>query len=459
MNRRLLVLHTNDVHGRVEGLTRAATLIERARRENPDAAVVYLDAGDVEETTSRLSNLTKGVAMHRLLHAAGCRAVAVGNGAVLRSGPDVLAELAEAVPYPHLAANLLRNGDLLPGARPAALIDADGISLGVVGVTLMDWPEIYEVIFGCERPPPAEVAREHARRLREQGADVVIVLSHLGAERDRALAEELNGEAALIVGGHSHTLLARGERVGDVVIVQAGSYAEHVGVVELSVGGREAQVLEARVLEVGEAVPQHPGLLAEIAAIERELETLLSEVVGRLDEPLELAYDRDCSSAQFMADVVRERLRADVGLCIAGTAFNAPLPAGLLTRGALYEACESPGVPAATMMTGEQLQELVAKGRDPAVAADVPHSFRGRARGLMHVSGAEWRDGRLLVNGKPVDLEREYRVASTDYEVEGYGGYAKAEWNLQPEYESPLAIVREVVEEHLARQPPVEPSP
>ena len=457
MKRRLLIVHTNDVHGRVDGLTRAATLIEHVRRENADAAVVYLDAGDVEETTSRLSNLTKGAAMHRLLHAAGCRAVAVGNGAVLRYGPDVLAELAEAVPYPHLAANLLRDGKLLAGAQPAALLEADGLRLGVVGITLMDWPEIYEGIFGCERPAPAGIAREHARRLREDGADVVIVLSHLGADRDRALAAELDGEVALIVGGHSHTLLAEGERVGGVVVAQAGNHAEHLGVVELSVGAEGAAVVAARVLEVGDALPEHDGLLAEIAAIERELETWLGEVIGELAEPLDLAYDRDCSSAQFMADVVRERLRGDVGLCVAACAFNAPLSAGPLTRGALYEACESPAVPAATTMTGEQLRELVAKGRDAVVAADVPHTFRGRPRGLMHLSGVEWCEGELFVGGQPVDPARAYRVASTDYEVEAYGGYAKPEWSLDIEYDSPLVIVRDAVEQHLARR--VEASP
>src|SRR5687768_98514 len=108
--RRLVVVHTNDIHGRVDALTRVANVIERIRAEKDDAATVYVDAGDVEETKSRLSNLTKGAAMHTLLHAAGCRATAVGNGAVLRYGVEVMPELAAAAPYPHLAANLFRDG-------------------------------------------------------------------------------------------------------------------------------------------------------------------------------------------------------------------------------------------------------------------------------------------------------------------------------------------------------------
>ena len=61
---RFTLLHTNDIHGRIEGLARVATLVERVREETSHR-VIYVDAGDVEETTTRLSNLTKGVAMHR----------------------------------------------------------------------------------------------------------------------------------------------------------------------------------------------------------------------------------------------------------------------------------------------------------------------------------------------------------------------------------------------------------
>ncbi len=103
--RRLVLLHTNDVHGRIDALARAATLVERIRAEE-DAPVLYLDAGDVEETTVRVSSLTKGAAMHCILSAAGCDVATVGNAAWLRYGPQVLAEHAAAADYPLLLANL-----------------------------------------------------------------------------------------------------------------------------------------------------------------------------------------------------------------------------------------------------------------------------------------------------------------------------------------------------------------
>lgn len=60
-----IILHTNDIHGRIEGLARIATLVERIRTENPEVPVLFFDIGDIEETSRRLSNLSKGAAMHK----------------------------------------------------------------------------------------------------------------------------------------------------------------------------------------------------------------------------------------------------------------------------------------------------------------------------------------------------------------------------------------------------------
>ena len=456
--RRLLLLHTNDVHGRVDGLARVATVVERLRRENPDAAVVYVDAGDVEETTSRLSNLTKGAAMHRLLHVAGCRGVAIGNGAVLRYGVEVVEQLAAAVPYPHLAANLFRGGALVPGAQATALLDVDGVRLGLIGLTPMDWSGIYEGMFGCTRPAPKDVVLEHAPRLRGQGADAIVVLSHAGLAEDRAVAEAAAGRIDLIVGAHSHDLLPRGERVAGVAIAQAGSHAEHLGVVELRAGGNRAEVVDIRVLEVPRDVPRHPRLVAEVEAIERELDESLAEVVGELVEELELSDARECAAANFMADVVRARMGAEVAVVTSGVAFDATLPAGPLTRRALYELCSSPGVCGVTQMTGAQLRALVARGLDGELAAGRPPAHRGRERGFIHLSGAEVRDGELLVGGDRVEPDRAYRVAGSDWELDAYGGYADPAWGLRVEYDMPH-ILREAVEDHLRASGPVSAPP
>jgi len=102
---RLTILHTNDIHGRQERIAQIATIVERERAA-ADHRLLYMDAGDVEETENRLSNITKGTAMHRLMNHTGCAVATVGNACWLRYGPAVLAEHARAARYPLLLANL-----------------------------------------------------------------------------------------------------------------------------------------------------------------------------------------------------------------------------------------------------------------------------------------------------------------------------------------------------------------
>jgi hypothetical protein len=58
INQPFLLLHSNDIHGHIDELTRIATLVRQLRAENSDMPVLYLDGGDSEESSVRLSNLT-----------------------------------------------------------------------------------------------------------------------------------------------------------------------------------------------------------------------------------------------------------------------------------------------------------------------------------------------------------------------------------------------------------------
>ena len=448
----LIILHTNDIHGRLEGLSRIAALVERIRAESQDVPVLFFDLGDSEDCYNRLSNLTKGAAMHQLLSAMGCDAAVVGNGAIPRYGPGVLKDHAAVSRYPHLLANLrMADDSFIPGTHPTALLDLGIMRLGLVGVTV-EMPS-YTRFFGLSTVPTMPLVRELAAGLCSEGADAVILLSHLGLAADRELAEELQGDVALIVGGHSHDLLPEGERVGDVLIAQAGHYAEHLGRIDLSWDGEKLRATRATVLPVADTTPPSALMLAEASVIESEVERYLDEIIGEIIVPLDFAADRECGVANLLADALRQRMDADVGVIVAGQAFSGPLPVGPLRRATLWDVCPSPANPGVVTLTGSQLVELVARGLDPERAAERPNPLRGKARGLMHLSGAVVRDGRLRVGGQPVEPEREYRVAGSDFEFETDWGYTDSDWELHPRYDVPT-ILREALEEYLAALSP-----
>jgi 2',3'-cyclic-nucleotide 2'-phosphodiesterase (5'-nucleotidase family) len=428
---RLTLLHTNDIHGRVDGLARVATLVERIRAETPHR-VIYVDAGDVEETTTRLSNLTKGTAMHRLLSAAGCEVAAVGNAAWLRYGPQVIPDHARAASYPLLLANLTP----VEGVQATALIDR----VGFVGVTdpfrsFLD----NSVDYGLRALDEVEAVQQGAKELRERGAELVVCLSHLGYRRvagnlevattDPELAERVQGEVDVIVGAHSHDLLPEGERVGSVVITQAGKFAEHLGRIDIVDGE-----VNASVIRVGDDLPPHPRVLEEVAAAEAALDASLDEIVAELDTPLD---------AQWIAEMLRQRMGAEIGLATSAVVLDYPLPAGPLRRGDLWEACHSTANPAVTELNGEQLAHMIEFGNDPEFQQTTDGPLRGKPRGPLHVAG----------EATSLDPGRTYLVAATDYELERYGRLVGDDWQLSIRYDFPT-IIREAVEERLATRLP-----
>ncbi len=442
---RVILLHTNDIHGRVEGLARVATLVARIRAEHPDTPVLYLDAGDIEETTRRLRNLTKGVAMHRLLSLAGCDAATIGNGGLLRYGADILAAYGEAARYPLLAANLRQHdGEPLDGVHLRVTLAAGELRIGVIGVTT-DMNGDYERWFHLKSLEVAPLVRELAAAAEQDGAGAVIVLSHLGLPGDRALADEVQEVVPLIIGAHSHNLLPEGERAGDVMLAQAGQYAEHLGRVDLEWDGERLTVVGVSALPVADDIPMAQPVLDEAEAIEREVTAYLAGVVGELAATLDFAEGRECGVGNLAADMLRARMGADLAIAGATQAFTGPLPAGPLRRVTLWEVCGSSANPGVVTVSGERLRAVVRRGLDPAFTVEQPRPLRGLARGPLHLSGAEVRGGELLVGGQPVDPARDYRVAGTDWELEPYGGYVEAEWELRAHYDMPV-IVREAME-------------
>lgn len=423
---RVTILHTNDIHGRVEGLARVATLVERIRDETPHR-VIYVDAGDVEDKMVRLSNLTYGTAMHRMLSAAGCEAAAVGNAAWLLHGVHVLANQARVATYPLLLANLAP----IEGVQSTAMIG----EVGFVGVTdpfrsFLD----RGIDYGVEILDEVEAVRRGARELRAQGAELVVCLSHLGYRSmpataglvtpDSELATQVQGEVDAIVGAHSHDLLPAGERIGSVTIAQAGCFGDHLGRIDVVDGE-----IGASLIDVTEEVPQHPAVLAAAAEAEANLDASLDEVIAHLDSPLD---------GDWIVEMLRARLNADVGLGLSSVLLDRPLPPGPLRRRELWESVHSAANPAVAEVSGEQLATMLERGSDPEFAKLTNHALRGMPRGHLHVAGAE-----------TVDPKRTYIVAATDFEFWDEAGLVDADWSLSVRYDFPT-LVREAVEERLA---------
>lgn len=221
---RLVVLHTNDTHSRMDpfpmdggpfaglgGAARRATLIRRVRKANEH--VLLLDSGDIFQGTPYF-NFFAGEIEFRAMTAMGYDVATLGNHD-FDNGVDGLVAMLPEAGFEFVSANYDVSGSALAGhVRPYTIREFDGVKVGIFGLGIAFEKLVLASLHeGVRYTDPVEAARTACRELREQGCSLVICLSHLGyvysdpnRPSDRSLAEAVP-EIDLILGGHTHTFL------------------------------------------------------------------------------------------------------------------------------------------------------------------------------------------------------------------------------------------------------------
>ncbi len=150
---KITILHTNDMHGRLEAMSRLSTYVKqlKADLQTQGHAVFMMDAGDAADRRVGFCGVTKGEAFVPLLNAMRYDVQALGNALSLTYGPQALTAYAARAAFTVLAANVRgASGKLLPGLQSHVLLPlAQGRKLGVIGLTVADFPDIY-TLFGLQ---------------------------------------------------------------------------------------------------------------------------------------------------------------------------------------------------------------------------------------------------------------------------------------------------------------------
>ena len=259
---RLTILHTNDLHGRVEQVFRIATLAKQIKQAvTVDGGYCVLwDAGDAEDIILYESSMTKGRAMMALLRGAGYELEALGNASPLRYGPQTVAGLAEDFGRPLLCANMFEpeSDRLVAGLEPYTLQRFGEVTVGIVGLTD---PMPFYSFFKLNMGDPVQVLPPLIAEVRAAGAQTIVLLSHLGSRKDRIVAEQVDG-IDLIIGGHDHVELNPPLLINQTLIAQAGDYGRYLGRLDLDIDPHNGRIAHHR----GELIPVQAELPIDPAA-------------------------------------------------------------------------------------------------------------------------------------------------------------------------------------------------
>ncbi len=276
----VVVIHTNDVHGAVDGYAKVAAM--KDIYEEQGAYVLLLDAGGYLQGHRNVS-ASRGEGAITLMNAAGYDLAAIGSYE-FDYGYERLKELSGKATFPMLSANTRYQGKAVFEAN-RVFTAADGIKIGVFGLTT---PETTEQIVGeklegitfLEGDALVQCAREQVALLEEKGCELILCLSHLGIQSEGLTSIELLhdvGGIDVLIDGHDHATLEEikeatggSGKVGDTVITSAGSGFEEIGVMLLKDGEAITMNLSAESIIVSDegVAAKAEKLKAEAAAEE-----------------------------------------------------------------------------------------------------------------------------------------------------------------------------------------------
>lgn len=259
----LTVLGINDFHGRIDANTVAFAGTVEQLREAASGPVLFLSAGDNIGASLFPSAVAQDQPTIAVLNALGLEATAVGNHEFDRGWPDLAGRVSDASDYPQLGANVYLAGTQTPALPEYALLDGDGITVGVIGAVTEETPSLVSPagITALEFGDPVAAVNRVAAQLSDGEdangeADVLIALYHEGAGAGTpdgaTLEEELAAGgpfAELVEGtdtavdaiftGHTHKQYAWSAQVPGTdrsrPVVQTGSYGATVGAVTLTI--------------------------------------------------------------------------------------------------------------------------------------------------------------------------------------------------------------------------------
>ncbi|KAL4419585.1 hypothetical protein ABPG77_004834 [Micractinium sp. CCAP 211/92] len=326
--RQLTILHFNDIYDisprasgqePVGGAARMATML---RSFGPEALVLF--SGDAFNP-SLLSTVTQGRQMVEVLNAFGVKAACVGNHD-FDYGIDNFTKLSAECHFPWLMANVLEVESGLPlgGASPTAIIQWQGVRVGLIGLVEEEWLTTLASV------DPDEVrytdfvpeGRRLAAELRAKGADLVIALTHMRLPNDLRLAESAP-EIDLVLGGHDHDYFLMAGKGTGVPVVKSGTDFQHLTEVHIELlpaGAGAANGCDSRTPPAspsaasgwGGAAPTSPGARpAEVPALAGTLLRCSSLPDGGCSSP------EGASAAEVYAGAADASLAAAMETCRA----------------------------------------------------------------------------------------------------------------------------------------------
>lgn len=434
----LVIVHTNDTHSQIDptdkglgGIERRKVLVDSIRAVHPD--MVLVDAGDAVQGTLFFT-LYGGEVEMKMMNELGYDYAILGNHD-FDNGVGALARNLKLSDSQWITTNYdLAGSPLEQFFKPYVIREVDGRKVGIIALNLDPEGMIAEGNYdGVRYLDAIKAANSTAWHLKHnEKVDAVVAITHLGynevppSDRDIAAASE---DIDVILGGHSHTVIRPGS--GDewvtnavglpVLVTQNGKSGGYITEVTINLDSVGSALPHYRQISVDSRLDSRvDGRLDSILAPYRKgVDDMMGKKIAR--SKVELSNE-EWPLLNYLSDFCLEEARRLSGL---------PVDLALMNKGGIRRSLPKGDITQGQIIMMQPFDNRIVveeiKGSDLAEAFDVMASRGGDgvSRGVEAVFDPQTaKCTSITIDGKPLDPDRTYLVATIDYLANG-GDYMK----------------------------------
>ena len=439
-------------YGKVGGLDRVATVVNAIRSDRPDA--ILLDGGDTWHGSYTCYH-TKGQDMVNVMNALKPDAMTFHWEFTL--GQERLREMVGKLPFGALGQNIFDAEWDEPSEEfeDYRFFERGGVRIAVIGQAFPYMPianpgwMFPDFSFGIRDNRMREMVGE----VREQGADLVVALSHNGFDVDKRMAGNVEG-IDVMLSGHTHDAIPEPVVVGNTVIVASGSNGKFVSRIDLDVQNGQMKGFRHKLIPIfSDVIEPDPEMTALIDMQRAPYLDKMKEVVGRTESTLYRRGNFNGTWDDLICGALIDERDADIALSPGVRWGPSLIPGDDITREDIWNVTSMTyGKAYRVEMSGEFLKVVL---EDVADNIFNPNPYYQQGGDMVRVGGMGYSidvskpqgerisDMTLLKSGEVIDPARNYVVA----------GWASVNENT----EGPQ--IWDVVENHVRKLGTVEVTP
>ena len=291
----LTLLHTNDLHSHFKsetypflrgGLARIKSAVDQIKKTHPNTILV--DAGDWSEGSIFYTH-NGGEDTVSFMEQLGYELAVVGNHDYLNGPDQLLKTLRKSSPnqLQFLAANVFTDhykyrNEFRKKILPYAIKTYQGRKVAFIGLTTYEF--IYDKFINpIQITEPLFSTRDLAAKLKSEGMDGIVVISHNGSWVNKKILENAP-DVDLVIGAHDHLqyntpqIIEGGERVSPGWLVETGQWGRNLGQVDVLLSQGKMKLVTGKLIQIDESIPEDPSIAQQVQQIKNDIEQKMGPV-------------------------------------------------------------------------------------------------------------------------------------------------------------------------------------